>query len=133
MSARVDALKREHLEIREALDRVSGVDGAERWSALTALAPVVSRHLQEKESLYATISSLCTERGDNAGRTLARIFEDNMKVLSSGVRAFFEQLPGMKENPSLLTQRFETVSRVLRSRFDTEEQAVFPIHERHSR
>jgi hemerythrin-like domain-containing protein len=130
VSDRIDLLKEEHVLLRAALHTAREASGTIQAQQLQKLKPIVMNHLQQKDLLYREIAQLCAARGDAGGTQIARIFEDNMRVLSGAVRSFFEKLDELLPNPAQLQSRFRTVADVLARRLDTEEQAVFPIYER---
>ena len=130
VSDRIDTLRGEHAALRAALHIARDASGDTKAQQLQRLKPFVMNHLVQKDLLYREIAQLCADRGDAGGTQIAKIFEDNMRVLSGAVRSFFEKLDELLPNPTQLETRFRTVADVLTRRLDTEEQAVFPIYER---
>jgi hypothetical protein len=127
----LEDLASQHATLRTALADCEQSAAGDLESALLRLKPVLEAHLTAKDAFYRQVREICASRSDSAGVTVAGIFENNMKTLSSGVRGFLDSLGTLVKNPAQLSQRFKTVAQVLRSRLDTEEQAVFPIYRRH--
>lgn len=116
------------MALRTLLDACAAATGSELREKLLELRGVLGRHLPAKDELYRTIAEAAAQRSDSASGGLAKIFENNMKVQAAGVAGFFEQLDVLAKQPEQLERRVKTVIDVLRSRLDTEERAVFPIH-----
>jgi hypothetical protein len=122
--------KQQHDTVRAAL--TTAENAASHAATMAALLPIqslVDEHLRAKENFYAELETLCRTRNDATGVNLTAIFRTNMTVLGGAVQKFFRDLATMKDE-AVLKNALRTVSHVLRSRFDTEEKAVFPIYQR---
>jgi hypothetical protein len=126
----LDSLKADHASLRGLLDACASSRGAELRTKLLELQSVLRRHLPAKDELYRSIAQASVQKADAASGALAKIFENNMKVQAAGVEGFFSQLEALQKVPEQLERRVLTVIDVLRSRLDTEERAVFPLHKK---
>lgn len=124
MRAQVEAFLQEHQRILAALEQVEAAADAP-LPPLHQARELVLAHFKAKDLFYPALAEHLTQTGDVAGAQLARIFEQNMKIQSSAVQRFFENLD--RAAPSALTDGFRTVALVIRQRFSTEEKAVFPL------
>ena len=126
----IDRLRSETGALKSALEQCVSVDPSVLAGRLTALGPRLIAHLDEEDRLYQVVQTALKSRGDTGGANLLGIFEQNMKVVSAGVRGFFSELPKLAATPPQLQRRFGTVLEVLKNRFDTEDRVVPPIFAR---
>ena len=126
----VDEFKEEHSKIQAGLVMAEAVasDPLRLLGQLKAMRAEVLAHFTRKDALYPLLTDQCTRTGDAAGAQLTRIFESNMRVQSAAVKRFFEGLESSA--PAVVSSSFRTVTSVIRQRFGTEEQAIFPIYKR---
>lgn len=95
---------------------------------LKALVPLLLEHLDEKERFYVELKQLAAEKNDASGTSIATIFESNMQVQSGAIRRFCQTAQGPLSE--VVARSFETMAHIIRSRFSTEERAVFPLYAR---
>lgn len=124
----VNALRTQHAAIRASLEQCARKQGTELAAELQGLKPTLQAHLRDKDALFAAITEACGRRQDNASMAIARIFENNIKVIAAGISGFFDQLEVLTRNLQGLEQRTKTVAEVLRNLIETEERAILPLY-----
>jgi hypothetical protein len=128
MADLLGTLRDEHRLLRATIESCASATGSELKGLLNRLGEQLTTHLPHKEQLYRAIERASQQRNDPGSATIARIFENNMKVQSAAVGGFFEQLESLARQPEQLERRCRTVLDVIRTRLDTEERAVFSLY-----
>lgn len=123
----INALRAQHTAIRASLEQCRQKQGNALAAELQGLKPTVQAHLRDKDALFAAISEACGRTQDHASLAIARIFENNIKVIAAGITGFFDQLDALTRNLQGLEQRTKTVAEVLRNLIETEERALLPL------
>lgn len=129
-------MKSQHAQLEQLLaslsERIAENDGAGARQLLPELHRTFGNHVAlEEQRLYPTLLEKTAEGGLTTQALLARSYANGLGVLTSALERFVGRHQS-EVNPDLdvFAQEWSTMVHALRSRFQAEEQSLYPMFAR---
>ncbi len=131
MSNYINELKKEHVEIKKALDRIDDIGHFTK--AVRVELMIIREHFlvhltKEDSDIYPKLQKASLE--DEELKNMFQFFQEEAELISKFVRIFIDRYSSRNASADGFQREFNMIYSVLLKRIENEEEILFPEYEK---